>query len=399
LLDSLLQEKEDSETGVAAPPPASQPDPALDTTRMAPGAARRASELKISMPGLPEGNSGVEVLCFDLVYFTKPAQFLILSAGVFFFYLLYGYYQELIFSLPGFTGYGWYLTLIQFGYYSVFGKIEMSIRGEARRVPLRTYTLLAVTTVATMGFSNASLGYLNYPTQVIFKCCKLIPVLIGGILIQGKRHGLLDFVASGFMCLGLVLFTLADSKLSPSFNLTGVLMICLALVADAVIGNVQEKTIRQFGATNSEVVLYSYSIGFVYLFFLVAVFTDIASAIHYCSYYPKQTYGYAFIFSLTGYLGIQIVLSLVRQFGAFLAVTVTTFRKTISIVLSFIFFSKPFTAQYVYSGLLVLLGIYINIYAKNKDSSLVLWLNRVAGRLRRLVWPARIKMERNTLNI
>ena len=138
-------------------------------------------------------------------------------------------------------------------------------------------------------------------------------------MLQGKRHGLLDFVASGFMCLGLVLFTLADSKvglnmtelhctalqLSPSFNLTGVLMICLALVADAVIGNVQEKTIRQFGATNSEVnsfeptshltgplqvVLYSYSIGFVYLFFLVAVFTDIASAIHYCSYYPKASF-------------------------------------------------------------------------------------------------------------
>ena len=88
--------------------------------------------------------------------------------------------------------------------------------------------------------------------------------------------------------------------------MTGVFMISLALLADAVIGNVQEKTIRQYNASNSEVVLYSYAIGFVYLFFLVAVFTDIASAIHYCSYYPKQTYGYAFIFSLTGYLGIQV---------------------------------------------------------------------------------------------
>ena len=88
--------------------------------------------------------------------------------------------------------------------------------------------------------------------------------------------------------------------------MTGVFMISLALVADAIIGNVQEKTIKQYNASNSEVVLYSYSIGFVYLFFLVAVFTDIASAIHYCSYYPKQTYGYAFIFSLTGYLGIQV---------------------------------------------------------------------------------------------
>lgn len=54
-----------------------------------------------------------------------------------------------------------------------------------RRIPLATYGLLAFLTVATMGLSNASLGYLNYPTQVIFKCCKLIPVLIGGIIIQG----------------------------------------------------------------------------------------------------------------------------------------------------------------------------------------------------------------------
>jgi len=53
------------------------------------------------------------------------------------------------------------------------------------RIPFKTYLLLAFLTVATMGLSNSSLGYLNYPTQVIFKCCKLIPVLIGGIFIQG----------------------------------------------------------------------------------------------------------------------------------------------------------------------------------------------------------------------
>ena len=42
-------------------------------------------------------------------------------------------------------------------------------------------------------------------------------------------------------------------------------MINLALVADAIIGNVQEKAMRKFGASNSEVVFYSYSMGVVYL--------------------------------------------------------------------------------------------------------------------------------------
>lgn len=52
-----------------------------------------------------------------------------------------------------------------------------------------------------MGLSNTSLGYLNYPTQVIFKCCKLIPVMIGGVFIQGKLILLqMQLQKYAFMC-------------------------------------------------------------------------------------------------------------------------------------------------------------------------------------------------------
>jgi len=37
--------------------------------------------------------------------------------------------------------------------------------------------------------------------------------------------------------------------------------------------------------------------------------------------HPIQTYGYAFLFSLTGYFGISFVLALIKIFGALLAVT------------------------------------------------------------------------------
>ena len=67
---------------------------------------QRKSELKIDIEGLPKGKSNVDVLCLDLVYFTRSAQFVILSVGIFPFYLLCRYHQELIFSLPGFSGYG-----------------------------------------------------------------------------------------------------------------------------------------------------------------------------------------------------------------------------------------------------------------------------------------------------
>nr|XP_005305230.2 adenosine 3'-phospho 5'-phosphosulfate transporter 2 isoform X3 [Chrysemys picta bellii] len=162
------------------------------------------------------------VLGMNLSKFNKPTQFFICVSGVFMFYLIYGYLQELIFSVEGFKPFGWYLTLVQFGFYSIFGLIELQlIQDKRRRIPGKTYMIIAFLTVGTMGLSNTSLGYLNYPTQVIFKCCKLIPVMIGGVFIQGKRYNIADVSAAMCMSLGLIWFTLADSTIAPNFNLTG----------------------------------------------------------------------------------------------------------------------------------------------------------------------------------
>uniref|UniRef100_A0A6M2DZ47 Adenosine 3'-phospho 5'-phosphosulfate transporter 2 n=1 Tax=Xenopsylla cheopis TaxID=163159 RepID=A0A6M2DZ47_XENCH len=157
--------------------------------------------------------------------------------------------------------------------------------------------------------------------------------------------------------------------MSPNFNTTGIIMISLALLCDAVIGNVQEKAMKEFSAPNAEVVLYSYSIGFIYLFIILLATNNLLSGIQFCAMHPYETYGYGLLFSLTGYLGIQIVLTLVCTCGAPTAASVTTARKAVTIALSFVFFNKPFTMQYVWSGCIVLLGIYLNMYSKRNPDA------------------------------
>lgn len=171
-------------------------------------------KLKIKT-SISTSNKEIRILCFDLSNCSSQTQFFVCCIGVFVLYILYGYFQELIFSLEGFKPYGWFLTLIQFGYYTIFGYFERRIQsaedGGVRKIPMKTYGFLAFLTLGTMGLSNSSLGYLNYPTQVIFKCCKLVPVLIGSILIQKKSHGPLDFLAAIAMCIGLATFTLGKT--------------------------------------------------------------------------------------------------------------------------------------------------------------------------------------------
>ncbi len=215
-----------------------------------------------------------------------------------------------------------------------------------------------------MGLSNASLARLNYPTQVIFKCCKLIPVLMGGFCIQGKHVGILDISAACVMSVGLVLFTLADSSVSPNFDPLGVAMICSALAADAVVSNVQEGAMRRHGAPNAEIIFNSYSLGFLWLLIGLTISGQIFDSARQFSVDPWHSYGGVILFSATGYLGMEAVLTLVRSFGAFVCVSVTSCRKVVSIALSFFFFSKPFTFGYVYSGAIVLAGIYLNLASK-----------------------------------
>lgn len=93
----------------------------------------------------------------------------------------------------------------------------------------------------------------------------------------------MDFLAALAMCVGLALFTLADSTVSPNFDSFGVMMICLALVCDAIIGNVQEKAMKLYKAENSEVVFFSYGIGFAYLFLIMTVSGHLFTGITFCS--------------------------------------------------------------------------------------------------------------------
>ena len=70
--------------------------------------------------------------------------------------------------------------------------------------------------------------------------------MFGGMVIQKKVYNRFDFMSVTLMTFGLIFFTIADQKASPNFNMIGVALISAALMADAVIGNVQEKMMREY---------------------------------------------------------------------------------------------------------------------------------------------------------
>ena len=160
-------------------------------------------------------------------------------------------------------------------------------------------------------------------------------------------------------------------QVSPNFDVIGIVMISTALVADAIIGNLQEKVMKNHpSAMNAEFIHYSYSIGFVYLLICLGLTGNVISGFQaFAAENWVTSYSVTLVYSITGYLGVQVVLTMVRQFGAFTAVAVTSIRKALSIAISFLLFSKPFTPMYIVGGVIVLFGIYLNLVAKDKKNA------------------------------
>lgn len=69
-------------------------------------------------------------------------------------------------------------------------------------------------------------------------------------------------------------------------------------------------------------------------------------------------------------LSIAFVLAIIEGFGSFVAMTVTSCRKFLSISLSFLFFPKPLSPYFAAAAFCVLSGLFIHIYSKVLSSPL-----------------------------
>lgn len=158
---------------------------------------------------------------------------------------------------------GWFLTFSQFFVYTLVALLRMvaskgSLRAATQRhAPLSAFAVIAVCNVATVGLSNTACEFLNYPTQALFKSAKPIPVMLAGWLLLRKRYGAGEQAAAVLMVAGLALMGVADARASPEFDAVGFVYISLALVADALIGNLQERLFQRHAVSTDEMVLWT----------------------------------------------------------------------------------------------------------------------------------------------
>merc|ERR1719309_1889291 len=109
------------------------------------------------------------------------------------------------------------------------------------------YACASLTYLLAMVTSNKALSWVNYPTQVIGKSCKPIPVMVLGVLVGRKKYPMLKYLFILMIVAGVALFMYKDSAAKSSTagsdSLIGVgeLLLIASLTCDGLTGAVQER--------------------------------------------------------------------------------------------------------------------------------------------------------------
>eukprot|EP00802_Teleaulax_amphioxeia_P018536 Tamp_18730.p1 GENE.Tamp_18730~~Tamp_18730.p1 ORF type:complete len:420 (-),score=73.69 Tamp_18730:43-1188(-) len=312
-----------------------------------------------------------------------PTQQLAVCAGsVLGLYLVFGLCQEYLIKVKYGDSMGWYMTLTQFSYYSsfAFAQRKWTSKGEgpwARSVPMSYYVILGGLQAACMGLSNVSVQYLSYPTHILFKSSKPVPALLYGAGFLRKRYLSVDWLAVVLMVTALRLVVSADMENEARLDrlednednftavavqqssVLGIVLVSAALMAEVVIGSVQERVSSRFNAQLDELVFYTYFVGSFFVGIVCLVTGELWDGILVTFDEPHMVLAFICL-SATGYYGVTALKLLVKYSGAFAALVTTTGRKCLALVLSVLVFPKMWTLEQSAAALLFIVGYLLS---------------------------------------
>jgi len=225
--------------------------------------------------------------------------------------------------------------------------------------------VLSVLTLGGMYLTNWALNYLNYATRIMFKSSKVVPTMLVGTLIQGRRYTIAEYSAAGVLVIGIILFTIGDKEAYPSFHLHGVLLISLGVLCDAATSNFEEKRFFRIEqpCSQAEVIFYSSLIGSAYGLVLLVWTAELEPAVLHTLEHP-QLWSHMLVSAAMGYASIAFVLHLIEHFGATNTEIVKSLRKVLSICISFIVYPKPLNWKYALGFIACIFSLCLTVYLR-----------------------------------
>ncbi|KAG1822577.1 UAA transporter [Suillus subaureus] len=245
-----------------------------------------------------------------------------------------------------------------------------------------------ITLAAPFGF--AALSYITYPTMVLGKSCKLVPVILMNVVMYRRRFAPHKYIVVAMVTAGISVFmgfgnekpskTSSNGEQGPYGQLIGILYLVINLILDGAVNSTQDEVFVRYKVTGQQMMfwinlfctLLSTALGTLPLPHIPVLHpssglqSEFANAIGFIRTHPSVIVPLV-QFSLTGALGQLFIFETLQHFGSLTLVMITLTRKMFTMVLSVVLYDHKLTlGQWVGAGI-VFGGISVEAWVKRKE--------------------------------
>lgn len=287
----------------------------------------------------------------------KVGLLLFCVAGIYTCFLLWGILQETLSTTAydkttgaKFTFFV-FLNLVQAGVAALVGYlytvlVQKKKLDEMPRSLAGEYLKIALLSCLASPFGYASLKHIDYPTLILGKSCKLVPVVVMNFILYRKIYPLKKYLIVILVTAGVSLFMFLDPKKSSSksptssSSLYGIFLLSINLAMDGAYNTSQDQVFHKYKiqGTTMMTMMNLFSFAIMGLYLLLNPYSDeLSQAVSFCMAHPAAIRD-MLQFALAGSLGQCFIFLTLERFGSLALVTVTVTRKMFSILLSVFWF-------------------------------------------------------------
>lgn len=231
--------------------------------------------------------------------------------------------------------------------------------------PIHKYFMISVSNVLATACQYEALKWVTMPTQVLGKCAKMVPVLIWGTLIDGKKYGILDYTVAICVALGCTIFAVfGDIKAKNSNNsLYGIALMVGYLGFDGFTSTFQEKLFTGYQMSIYNQMMYvNLCSGIMSLVFLV-LRNQFLESVAFALKYPALMQD-SIVLSFSAVSAQFSITYTIKNFGALVYATIMTIRQLLSVFVSNLLYGHHMSVLQWFGAITVFAALFYKSWAK-----------------------------------
>lgn len=221
----------------------------------------------------------------------------------------------------------------------VIGGAGLLLSGSGGQLPQDMFALSGFTQVCAKAFTSLSLASgVSFPVVTLAKSGKMVPVMIGSLLLGGAKYTLREYASVLAIIVGTCIVSMGKKSSAAASSMMGIAFILLSLTCDGITGGVQnklKKKTKEMGVTPKP-----YDFMFwtnLYMGLTAAVFAlflgELTSGVNFMMANPI-IFNKILKFAVCSAIGQSFIFYTIANFDPLVCTTVTTTRKVFSVLLS-----------------------------------------------------------------